>query len=117
MKKLEKLDYTLICFFIVCLLIYLGYPLLMGTSVRGILKLLLHISMAVSIQLLFCRVFDRYEIRVLPLMAAMLFGLWGTGLYYTSSHFINVTIWDLGLDYLSLAIACIATFGYYYELI
>lgn len=75
------------------------------------MSLILRIIPSFAVQVLLCKV-ERYNIlKVMPLVLTGVFALWGTYLYFTSSHWSNATWGDLIVDYVSPFICCAVALG------
>ena len=74
---------------------------------NDVMNLILRIIPSVVVQMLLFRIGRRNIIKIIPVLLTGAIAVWGTYLYFTSSHWINATFWDLIADYIfsqSLAI-------------
>lgn len=111
MKKWNKIDAILACFFIIPIVIFLGVQFFTGRNPIDIVTLLLFITSAFSVQLLLMRVMISKYVKMLPLIATLVFAAWGVWLYCTSPAWANATLGDLIIDYVSPSIGCVIACG------
>lgn len=67
---------------------------------------LLIIIMA-SVQIIIYHKFELQILKNLPLFFTILFGLWGTWLYFTSEHWVNAELSDLICGNISPIVGCL----------
>lgn len=86
--------------------IYLGIQFFSGYGPDNIIQAILLIIIALSIQILFCRLFSWRILKTLPLVFALILALWGTWLYLTSESWMNAEFSDLLCGYITPLIGC-----------
>ena len=84
--------------------ILLFWPFVMW---NGAISLIFRVIPSISIQVLLFRVGKNNVVKIIPTLLTGAFALWGTYLYFTSEHWINVFVWDFIADYLSPFICCL----------
>ena len=92
---------------IVAVLIYLGIQFFSGYGPDNIIQAILLIIIALSIQILFCRLFSWRILKTLPLFFALILAVWGTWLYLTSESWMNAEFSDLLCGYITPFIGCV----------
>ena len=76
-----------------------------------IMSLMFRIIPSLAAQMLFCRTGKHVIVEFIPVFATGVLALWGTYLYFTSSHWANATVGGLLSDYVSPFICCFAVFA------
>lgn len=76
---------------------------------NDVMNLILRIIPSVVVQMLLFRIGRRNIIKIISVLLTGAIAVWGTYLYFTSSHWINATFWDLIADYILPFISCIIT--------
>jgi len=107
MKKWQITDYILAGIFVLAVLVYPGIVFFTGNSVNQMLTFFLYVAAGISIQILFLHVMNRKAVKVLPLVATILFAIWCIWLYCTSPDWKNATMEDLIVDCISPMIGCL----------
>jgi len=102
---MKKTADILLIFTVVIPLVLLFWPF---ATWHGAPALVLRLIPAFAAQTLLCRVTKSRLLRALPLVATFAMAAWGTYLFFTSEHWINVTVWDLLADYASPFFGCAA---------
>lgn len=92
---------------IITVLIYLGIQFFLGYGPDSITQAILLIIIAISIQILFCRVFNWRILKIVPVFLTLLLALWGTWLYLTSESWMNAEFSDLLCGYITPLIGCV----------
>ena len=103
---MKKTINILLIFIAVIPIILLLWPFAMWNDV---MNLILRIIPSIAVQALLFRTGKSNIIKTIPVLFTGVIAVWGTYLYFTSSHWINATIWDLIADYVSPVISCIIT--------
>ncbi len=101
------IELLLVSIAIIAVLIYLGIQFFSGYGPNNITQAILLIIIALSIQILFCRMFSWRILKTLPLFLSLIFALWGIWLYLTSESWINAEISDLLCGYIAPLIGCV----------
>ena len=86
---------------IVAVLIYLGIQFFSGYGPDNITQAILLIIIALSIQILFCRLFHWRILKTVPLFLTLILAVWGTWLYLTSESWMNAEFADLLCGYIT----------------
>ena len=102
---MKKVINTVLVFAIIIPLVLLFWPF---ATWHGIMALILRIIPAIAVQALVCRICRSNIVRAIPALLTGALAVWGTYLFFTSSHWVNATIGDLIADYVSPFIGCVA---------
>ena len=107
MNKWNRIDTILTCFAIIPILIVLGVQFFTGGNPINIVILLLYITSSFCLQALALDVIKWKYVKILPLIVALIIATRGIFFYNTSSSWMNATLEDLIVDYISPFIGCI----------
>ena len=106
-KKLElylhlcekKIIDALLVIAVIIPVVLLFWPFVMW---KDLMSVILRVIPSFAVQVLLLRVGKWNIIKVLPILIAGMFAVWGTYLYFTSPHWANATFWgSLIADYVS----------------
>ena len=102
---MKKTTNILMVFAVIIPLILLFWPFARWNDA---MSLILRVILSLAVQVLLYRVGKWNIIKVLPILIAGAFAVWGTYLYFTSPHWSNATFWgSLIADYVSPFISCL----------
>ena len=102
---MKKTTNILMVFAVIIPLILLFWPFVRWNDA---MSLILRVILSLAVQVLLYRVGKWNIIKVLPILIAGAFAMWGTYLYFTSPHWSNATFWSsLIADYVSPFISCL----------
>ena len=107
MKKWKWIEVVLLAIVITSILIYLGIQFFSGYGPNNVIQAVLLIAIAISIQILFERLFNWRILKTVPLFLSMILALWGTWLYLTSESWVNAEFSDLFCGYITPFIGCL----------
>lgn len=107
MKEWKWIDVVLLAIVITSVLIYLGIQFFSGYGPDNVIQAVLLIAIAISIQILFDRLFHWRILKTVPLFLSMILALWGTGLYLTSESWVNAEFSDFFCGYITPFIGCL----------
>ena len=80
---------------------------------NNVMSFLLRIIPSLSAQILLCRVGKHSWIKSIPAVVTGAVALWGTYLYFTTSHWQNAMVTGLLVDYVSPFTCCAAVLAVY----
>ncbi len=102
---MRKTINTMLVVAVIVPVVLLFWPFAMWNDVMSVI---LRVIPSFAVQALLFRVGRWNIVKVLPILIAGVFAVWGTYLYFTSPHWRNATFWGgLIADYVSPFISCL----------
>ena len=106
-REWKWIETALLASAIASILIYLGIQFFSGYGPNNVIQAILLFVIAISIQILFERLFNWRILKTVPLFLSVILALWGTWLYLTSESWVNAEFSDLFCGYITPFIGCL----------
>ena len=106
-REWKWIETALLVSAIASILIYLGIQFFSGYGPNNVIQAILLFVIAISIQILFERLFNWRILKTVPLFLSVILALWGTWLYLTSESWMNAEFSDLFCGYITPFIGCL----------
>ena len=106
-REWKWIETALLVSAIASILIYLGIQFFSGYGPNNVMQAILLFVIAISIQILFERLFNWRILKTVPLFLSVILALWGTWLYLTSESWMNAEFSDLFCGYITPFIGCL----------